>query len=182
MKVLPKIGRFLKQNSVLFKFYGLLLYFILLFFLMLHWDISHKYIAEYFPKLIAAVSGFFLNLVGIETKVTGINVQVENGFGFTLVYHCAGIFAMIIYISAVLAYPARFREKLLGLVLGLPFLNAVNITRVIILGIVGNYYPRFFDFFHEYLWQGIFIVFVIGIWMIWREKFVKGEKDTAVPD
>ena len=90
------------------------------------------------------------------------------GFAFTIIKGCTGIFAMLIYGSAVLAYPAGAFRKLLGILMGVPALMSINITRLTVLGVVGVYRRDLFEYFHEYLWQGIFIVFVIVLWMFWR--------------
>jgi len=124
--------------------------------------------------------GIILEAIGFTVTVTKATIQLQ-GFAYRIIYHCSGLFLMIIYSSAVIAYPATIKEKTLGLVLGNPVLFFTNVLRLVMLGIVGYKWPAYFDASHEYLWQGIFIVFVIFLWMVWKEKFVKSEKALPVP-
>ncbi len=162
---------FLKQNSILFKFYALFAYFCLLFYFFLHWQVSEDYIAVYLPVFMAKSVSIVLNLIGIDANNAKAVVILPN-FRFTIIYHCAGIFGMMIYASAVLAYPARWFEKCYGLLFGWVGLYSINTIRMAALGVIGMKWRKHFDFYHEYLWQGIFIIFVIGFWIVWKEKLI----------
>jgi len=111
-------------------------------------------------------------------KIIGIDVQTKDavvilqGFRFTIIYHCAGVFGMMIYASAVMAYPAKFFEKIYGLLFGWIGLYTINTVRMAALGVIGMKWRKHFDFYHEFLWQGIFIIFVIGFWVFWKEKLI----------
>jgi len=96
-------------------------------------------------------------------------------FRFQVVPDCGALPSMSIFVAAMVAFPAAWRKKLIGIALGLPALYAVNIIRLVCLGIVGAYTDGgpAFDFAHHYVWQGIYIVFVVAIWMLWVEVFVK---------
>ena len=150
---------FIKQNSVLFKFYLLFGYFCLLFYFFLHWKVSEDYIAIHLPIVMAKSVAFILNIIGISAK--SVNTQVRlPGFSFTIIYHCAGVFGMMIYASAVIAYPAKILDKIVGILVGWFGLYSINTIRMAVLGIIGMKWRKHFDFYHEYLWQGIFIIFV----------------------
>ncbi len=178
-----KIKDFFRQNAVLFKFYLLFGYFCLLFYFFLHWKVSEDYIALHLPIIMAKSVAFVLKIFGIAAHSTEAQVKLP-GFSFTIIYHCAGIFGMMIYAAAVIAYPARMLEKVIGLVVGGFGLYSINTVRMAVLGVIGMKWRAHFDFYHEYLWQGIFIIFVIGFWILWKEKFVKMPEtaEEQVPD
>jgi exosortase/archaeosortase family protein len=47
-------------------------------------------------------------------------------------------------------------------------------ARLVVLAFVGVFSnPEIFKFVHNYLWQTIFIVFVIILWLIWVDRVVK---------
>ena len=54
-------------------------------------------------------------------------------------------------------------------------LYGINITRLVCLGLIGAYDEGqdVFEFAHHYVWQGIYIIFVVAIWMVWVEVLVK---------
>jgi len=99
----------------------------------------------------------------------------DVGFRFSVVADCGALPSMAIFVSAMLAFPTRWWKRLVGIAAGLPLLYAINVARLVCLGMIGAYYdggPEF-DFAHHYVWQGIYIVFVVAIWMVWVELLVK---------
>ncbi|MGB3976857.1 MAG: exosortase/archaeosortase family protein [bacterium] len=169
---MKKLIEFYKKNAVLLNFYLLFGYFCILFYFFLHWKITESYIAVYLPIVIARSVVALLNLFGVAAAASGPVVELTN-FRFTIIYHCAGIFGMMIYAAAVLAYTARWWEKIYGLILGIAGLYAINTIRMAVLGVIGMKWRKHFDFYHEFLWQGIFIIFVIAFWVFWKEKLIQ---------
>jgi len=169
---MKKIIALYKQNSVLINFYILFGYFCILFYFFLHWKVTEGYIALKLPIVMSHSVAAILNLFGVKTRAIGPVVDLDS-FRFTIIYHCAGVFGMMIYASAVLAYTARWWEKIYGLLFGIVGLYSINTIRMSVLGIIGMKWRKHFDFYHEFLWQGIFIIFVIGFWVFWKDKMIK---------
>ena len=177
-RALKQILGFFEENTVLVQFYALIGLFFIAFYALLQWKISHELIATRLPVLMAENVAWGLRMVGVEDAIaTGRSVSMPN-FSFQLIYHCAGIFGMGIYGAAVMAYPSRWWETLIGFAIGLPGLYVINTIRMVALGLIGMHWPTMFDWFHEWMWQGIFIIFVIVFWMIWKEKFVRYEPNS----
>ena len=99
----------------------------------------------------------------------------EIGFRFVVVPECGAIPSLSIFLAAVLAFPAGWWRRALGLLAGLPALFLVNTGRLATLAVIGAYTNGgpWFDFAHEYVWQGIYIVFVVACWLIWVELLVR---------
>jgi exosortase H (IPTLxxWG-CTERM-specific) len=109
----------------------------------------------------------------------GINVTLD-GFAVQVIVECTGLFEAVILVSAVLAYKATWRERGIGIALGVGILYLLNITRIAFLLIVGRYAPQFFDFAHVYFWQSLLIVFITAIWIGWIYYFVSDEASSSV--
>lgn len=92
-------------------------------------------------------------------------------FSFIVVSECGAIEIMAIFTAALLAFPATWRSRLLGLIIGIPLMYGVNIFRLCFLAIIGAMDPsrKWFTFAHEYVWQAVFIIFVVAVWMAWVE-------------
>ncbi len=58
-----------------------------------------------------------------------------------------------------------------GLVIGIPLLFSVNVFRLATLARSVEVYPQAFFYFHEYVWQGIFMVFVLVGSLAWAERY-----------
>lgn len=99
----------------------------------------------------------------------------NNTFTFRVVPDCGAIPSLSIFAAAVLAFPVPIRRRLAGLIFGMPILYGVNIIRLTTLAFIGAWSGagEVFRFSHEVVWQGIFIIFVVGVWLLWVEFFVR---------
>lgn len=95
-------------------------------------------------------------------------------FPFILIPECGAIEIMAIFLAAVLAFPTLWRKRLIGLAAGLPVMYGVNILRLTVLAIIGavDTSREWFNFAHEYVWQAIYIIFVVAVWLLWVEYIV----------
>ncbi|MCX5771371.1 MAG: archaeosortase/exosortase family protein, partial [Candidatus Hydrogenedentes bacterium] len=100
-------------------------------------------------------------------------------FTFVVVPDCGAIPTMVIFVAAVLAFPTRWWKKLLGVLLGVPFLYGINTLRLSVLAVIGAWDRggEIFKFAHEYVWQGIYIIFVVLVWLAWVELLVRRKTD-----
>jgi archaeosortase B (VPXXXP-CTERM-specific) len=123
----------------------------------------------------ADVTGFFLNLLGLSTRVSGRIVSMPN-FAIEVVGECTGLYEMLIFLAAMIAYPAGWKKKLIGAGLGIPLLYVINVVRMIFITVVGNWSPQTFDFMHMYFWQVAMILIIVSVWVLWIEKVVYHER------
>ncbi len=123
----------------------------------------------------AKVTGFSLKLLGMSVIVSGRVVSLNN-FSMEVVGECTGLYEMLIFLAAMIAYPANYRKKLIGAGLGIPLLYVINIIRMIFIAIVGNWSPQTFDFMHLYFWQVAMILIIVSVWILWIEKVVHYER------
>ena len=72
-----------------------------------------------------------------------------------------------IFIAAVIAHPARWGRRLLGIGLGVPALVVINIVRLVSLCYVGALRPDLFDVAHELVWQSLMVFLTVVLWLVW---------------
>ena len=96
-------------------------------------------------------------------------------FRFNVVPDCGALPSMAIFFAAVIAFPARMWKRLVGLLAGLPMLYLINVARLACLAVIGAYWGngKEFEFAHEYVWQAVYILFVVMIWLLWVELLVR---------
>jgi exosortase H (IPTLxxWG-CTERM-specific) len=142
----------------------------------LNWVNDH--VIEPLTAGIAKASGITLKLLGQDIEMEGtmilsrrFSVNIENG--------CNGVEAMLIFCSAVLAFPARWKPRLVGLALGLVAIQIVNLVRVVMLYLTGAYYPSLFDTSHTVVWQTIVILFGVLLWIYWASRYARHEPATS---
>lgn len=123
----------------------------------------------------ADVTGSFLKLFGMSVIVSGRVVSLNN-FSMEVVGECTGLYEMLIFLAAMLAYPASYKKKLIGAGLGIPLLYIINIIRMTFIGVLGNWSPKTFNFMHLYFWQVAMILIIVSVWVLWIEKVVHYER------
>ena len=162
--------KLINQNKEVIQFIALFITFCTVFYL-LYYHFMDRF--AFLENITASILGFLLRIFGMDVVVSGNIITIVGHSPLEIIDECTAIFGSIIYISCVLAYPADIQKKVIGIVLGIPCLYAINMVRLVILAFVVVLKPEIFEFVHTYLWQTIFIVFVILIWLIWVDKVVK---------
>jgi exosortase H (IPTLxxWG-CTERM-specific) len=104
-----------------------------------------------------------------------------KGFSVEIIEECTGIFEMLIFLAALISYPASRKSKVVGFLLGIPALYLFNVGRIVFLTVVGVYYRGSFDFMHLYFWQATLILMITTVWVLWILLVVsREEKSTAI--
>jgi exosortase H (IPTLxxWG-CTERM-specific) len=123
-----------------------------------------------FTAGVARASGAVLRAIdpavtmeGTVIRSPAFAVNIENG--------CNGVEAMIIFLAAVLAFPARWTARLAGLAIGVVAIQAVNLVRVVVLFLTGVHFPGFFDSSHTVVWQTVVILAAVLLWIFWAQRF-----------
>jgi exosortase H (IPTLxxWG-CTERM-specific) len=133
---------------------------------------------EPFTAGIARVSGAILGLIG--QKVTMNGTVISNArFAVNIRNGCNGVEAILIFLAAVLAFPAPWRSRLAGLGLGIVVIQVVNLIRVVALFLTGVYYPKLFDASHTVVWQTIVILSGVLLWIYWANRYAYPPRETA---
>ena len=101
----------------------------------------------------------------LRDATTGFAVSIEAG--------CNGVEAAIVLIAGVLAFPASIRNKLVAILAGFFFVQALNIVRIISLFYLGQWNYTVFEWFHLYLWPVLImldVLIVFAIYLQWLGK------------
>ena len=129
----------------------------------------NDHVIEPFTAGIAEVSGATLDLLGQDVRMQGTIIRGRR-FAVNIRNGCNGVEAMLIFLAAVLAFPAPWRARLLGLAVGVVAIQAVNLVRVVALYLTGAYFPAWFDASHTVVWQTVVILFSVLLWILWANR------------
>jgi exosortase/archaeosortase family protein len=119
-----------------------------------------KAIQEAVKPVVALFATIFFVLIG-----TGIDLSVldptdpANRSGLVV--------AVFLLLAAIVAFPAPFRKKLWGMVLGLACLVVANYARVVSLWFIGVHWPTGFDAAHFSVWPLLLICCAMGLFLRW---------------
>jgi exosortase H (IPTLxxWG-CTERM-specific) len=167
-----RLGTWFRHYRTQVLFVSVFLVSILAFATVLHFDFVTLRFVNPYTEVLARASGVFLNLLGENTSVRG-TLLTSPRFSVNIYHGCNGVLATSIYLSAVLAFPSRWREKAIGFALGIPAIQVINMLRILSLYYIGIFWPDFFQMAHGYVWQSIVILFSMVIWIFWAERFVQ---------
>ena len=127
-------------------------------------------LVEPFTAGVARASGVALRLAGEDIVRSG-TVLRSPSFAVNIRNGCNGVEAMVILLAAIVAYPAPWRARAIGLALGIVVIQVVNLVRVVALFLTGAYLPRFFDSSHTLVWQSVVILVALLVWVYWAKRF-----------
>jgi archaeosortase B (VPXXXP-CTERM-specific) len=97
----------------------------------------------------------------------------HGGERLIVIPECTGLYTTIIFCSIIGAYPARIREKIAGLAIGIPAIHLLNLFRMVFVALVLYHKRELFHFFHGYLWQVSFVIFMLLLVIFWMSRIVK---------
>ena len=144
-----------------------LIYLFALFALELLQPIDEHVILP-FTAGIAKVSVWLVGLFDPNAVAYGkILESTKNGFAISIERGCNGVEAVIILVSAMLAFPAPWKHRLVGIGLGFVAIQALNLVRIISLFYLGQWNRTWFDWFHLYLWQALIVLDALVAFLIW---------------
>ena len=101
----------------------------------------------------------------LRDAATGFAVSIEAG--------CNGVEAAIVLIAGILAFPAALTHKLVAILAGFFFVQALNVVRIISLFYLGQWNYTVFEWFHLYLWPVLImldVLIVFAIYLQWLGK------------
>jgi exosortase/archaeosortase family protein len=128
-----------------------------------------------------------LDLVGVSARLdsatlaSGYCVIDMERTVFHVTYECTGVFALLIYMAAVLAYPASGRTRLRGVVAGVPAFFAYSAVRLLVLGLVAHLAPDWTQFFHLYLLVFMNVGFMLFVWSSWVNRLAPTDAGGTAP-
>ncbi len=139
-------------------------------FLLLALRPVNDHVVNPYTTFVANESALALNLFGEHARVAG-QVLTSSRFSVTIFNGCNGLEAILIFVSGVVAFPAPWRRKLLGVLLGFVAIQVFNVIRVVSLFYIGVFEPAWFNVSHVFIWQSLVIVFGVVLWLVWVRRY-----------
>jgi exosortase H (IPTLxxWG-CTERM-specific) len=119
-------------------------------------------------EALARVSAGLVTLFDSRVAAVGkVLLSTTNGFAVSIEAGCNGVEAAIILIAAMLAFPAPWKHRAIGILAGLTAVQALNVARVISLFYIGQWNLRAFEWAHLYAWQALIMLDVLVVWLVW---------------
>jgi archaeosortase B (VPXXXP-CTERM-specific) len=153
---------------------------VVIFLDLLVWYLGRKEYLAFLDIFTSYVITGLIHLSGLQATVDSNTIYLTNSV-WLVTTECTAIFIMLIFTSFILVYPSSLKAKGLALVTGIPFIFGANIMRLFMMAWIDKLRPQYTDYFHQYVWQVVFIVMVVFMWLIWIDKVVNREGKASLP-
>ena len=129
---------------------------------------AQQYFVVPWTSALATISAWLVTLFDPDVAAAGkVLRSTVNGFAVSIEAGCNGIEATIVLVAAIFAFPAPWRDRLVGLAAGIVAVQGLNIVRVISLFYLGQWSMKVFDWAHLYVWQALIMLDVLVVWLVW---------------
>lgn len=129
---------------------------------------AQAYFVLPWTNALAQISTALVTLFDANVVATGkVMRSTASGFAVSIEAGCNGVEATIVLVAAMLAFPAPWKNKLVGLVAGILAVQGLNVVRVISLFYLGQWNFQLFELAHLYVWQALIMLDVLVVWLIW---------------
>ncbi len=121
----------------------------------------------------AQFAGFILRGLGEQSHVSGPALWLGKDCIITVLPACTALEFSWFLIAAILAFPAKWGQRFLGVITGVSVTLFLNVVRVVSLYVVGVHWTAFLTVVHEEVW-GIVLnistfVLMVG-WIMWARR------------
>lgn len=124
-----------------------------------------------FSRLLVKISHTVILWCGGHASLDGAVLRSPAGeFAVEMQDGCNGATVTILLCSAMLAFPAGWKKKALGLLCGGLIIQSLNIVRFVSLFYLGQYSFFWFDFAHSYLWESLLVLDTMVVFWIWASR------------
>ncbi len=164
---------FVRQRGLL-KIYVVFVLFIVILFSFLVTDLGKEYISMPLNRQIAVISAALINVGDSDAVATGTQICSNSG-AVDIKEGCNGLYATVILLAGMVAFPASWRQRAIGILLGTVALFVINLIRVITLFYLSASHPELFQEAHMFIWQFAIIIIAALLWLVWYDKIVSRE-------
>ncbi len=118
---------------------------------------------------VARLSASVLNTLGERVTVSGTAIRSDR-FAVEIENGCNGVETALLFGAAVIAFPAPWRRRGVGLLFGFLAIEAINLVRVVTLFWIGAHRPALFGPSHTVLWQSIVVLCGVLLFLVWASR------------
>jgi exosortase/archaeosortase family protein len=122
----------------------------------------HGPAARVFESYLSAYARLAGRLVWVFDRQASVAGNVIEGrYSLRIVKTCDAMEANMLFLAAMVAFPAPWRRKLLAAAAGIVGLIVANVLRIGSLYLIGVYAPHSFDLFHAELWPPVLVAIAL---------------------
>ncbi|MEA1922383.1 MAG: archaeosortase/exosortase family protein [Pseudomonadota bacterium] len=126
-----------------------------------------------YARLSASVTAHLLTLLGVGFQIQGTSLTV-SGKVFVVADSCTGSFVFLLLAAVIIAFPASWKEKLIGLAAGLFTVVFLNLFRTLMIVLVAARFSGSFWGLHIIVGQALIIAGTLAVFVWWAQGVGRG--------
>ena len=140
---------------------------------------SFGHVADPATNWVTDQSVTILNWVGEATEAykddanPKVHILLNERTVLSIYEGCNGLNVIVIFVAFLFAYGGKWIRVIWFIPFGVLFIHMANLTRIVLLYFVAEYYPNFMYFTHKYLFTGFIYAFVLLLWYWWATRISK---------
>jgi exosortase H (IPTLxxWG-CTERM-specific) len=119
-----------------------------------------------YTKGVVILTSKILEVLTIPSTYQGSVIKLPS-IALDVRFGCNGLEAVMIYSVAVIAFPASWKDKLMGILGGFLVIQVINILRISSLAYSAIHFKDLFEYIHIYIAQGMMIAVSLGVFFIY---------------
>ena len=127
------------------------------------------YLAAY-----ARAAGSLIHLADPTVRVSGADLVGRTSL--TVAKNCDAMDVNLLLVAAMIAFPAPWKRRLVGIVAGVGLLSVVNLLRIVTLYQINIHAPRAFEFIHAEVFPLVMVVLAVGAFGVWSRWSGQAER------
>jgi exosortase H (IPTLxxWG-CTERM-specific) len=129
---------------------------------------AQAWIVTPWTDTVARISGTLMRTFDATITTTGnVIASTASAFAVAIEAGCNGVEATLVLVAAMLAFPAPWRHRAAGILVGVATVQVLNILRVVTLFYLGQWNAAVFEWAHLYVWQALTMLDVLIEWVVW---------------
>ena len=141
--------------------------------LALAFEYSQEFCATVYMLPVSSLAATLLNAMSVQAVLD--TAQLHAGYCeialrqivYRVTFDCTGAFALLLFASLSLAYPATARKRLTAFLIGVPAIFVFSTLRLVVLGVVAYVEPDWVEIFHVYVMELATLGFMLYVWKYW---------------
>jgi exosortase H (IPTLxxWG-CTERM-specific) len=121
-----------------------------------------------FDRVLVRTAEILIHLFGGHAHAEGTVLRdPSSGMAVEMKDGCNGVNVTVLLCSALLAFPASWKLKVKGLLIGVAAIQVLNFLRFVSLYYLLQYSQAWFDFAHAYLWESLIMLDALAVFWLW---------------
>ncbi len=126
-------------------------------------------VGAFMRERIAEAASFVISSLGFKARTLGAHVFLSRS-SVEIVNSCTGVDVSIFLATAVLVFPASWKEKLWGVLLSVFVVVSLNFVRVLTLCFFIDTNMDLFELTHYYIWPAFIILACLATLLVWIQS------------